>query len=141
MSNSPHTTSVHILGDCSHLDIFYLYRPFLLGEDEGEGARAIGGSREWAGEHWWFKLTHVCQRWRNLILGAASYLGLCLVCTGDTPVSDMLAHSPALPLVIDYSGDDDDADIAAEDEEAIILALERLSSEIASAVSGLRYPF
>ena len=37
----------------------------------------------------------------------------------------MLAHSPALPLVIDYSGDDDCADIAAEDEEAIILALEQ----------------
>ncbi|KAN0111868.1 hypothetical protein V8E52_008074 [Russula decolorans] len=34
----------------------------------------------------------------------------------------MLAHSPPLPLVIDYRDDDD---ITAEDEEAIILALEQ----------------
>jgi hypothetical protein len=35
----------------------------------------------------------------------------------------MLAHSPPLPLVIDYAGDD--RDISAEDEEGIILALEQ----------------
>ena len=46
-------------------------------------------------------------------------LGLCLVCTYGTPVADMLAHPPPLPLVIDYQG----TDITAEDEEAIILAL------------------
>ena len=125
MSNSPLTTSIHILDDYSLLNIFYLYRPFLLGEDEDEEARVAGGSMGWAGEHWWFKLTHVCQRWRNLILGAASYLGLCLVCTYGTPVSDMLAHSPPLPLIIDYYEDDDDADTTAEDEEAIVLALEQ----------------
>jgi hypothetical protein len=33
----------------------------------------------------------------------------------------MLAHSPPLPLVIDY----EDRDITAKDEEAIILALEQ----------------
>jgi hypothetical protein len=37
----------------------------------------------------------------------------------------MLAHSPPLPLVIDYSGDDEDTVITAEDEEAILLALEQ----------------
>ena len=36
-------------------------------------------------------------------------------------MADMLAHSPALPLVIDY----EDTDITTEDEEAIILALEQ----------------
>ena len=125
MSNSPYTTSIHILDDYSLLNIFYLYRPFLLGEDEDDEDRLDGGSRGWAGEHWWFKLAHVCQRWRHLILGSASYLGLCLVCTYGTPLADMLAHSPPLPLVIDYGRDDDDEDIAAEDEEAIILALEQ----------------
>ena len=53
------------------------------------------------------------------MLGSASYLGLCLVCTHDIPVVDMLARSPPLPLVIDYNN----YDITAEDEEAIILAL------------------
>ena len=37
----------------------------------------------------------------------------------------MLAHSPPLPLVVEYFQDDDDADITAEDEEAILLALEQ----------------
>ena len=58
---------------------------------------------------------------RNLILGSASYLGLGLVCTYGMPVADMLAHSPPLPLVIDYER----TDVTAEDEEAIILALEQ----------------
>ena len=55
------------------------------------------------------------------MLRSTSYLGLCLVCTYGTPVADMLVYSPPLPLVIDYQG----ADITAEDEEAIILALEQ----------------
>jgi hypothetical protein len=56
------------------------------------------------------------QRWRNLILGSATYLGLCLVtwcaictdealvCTHGTPIADMLKHSSLspTPLVIDY---------------------------------------
>ncbi|KAI0276410.1 hypothetical protein BGY98DRAFT_986246, partial [Russula aff. rugulosa BPL654] len=52
------------------------------------------GRGYWVEERWWYRLAHVCQRWRNLILGSATYLGLCLVCTYGTPVADMLAHSP-----------------------------------------------
>ena len=118
--DSPHIASIHIVDDDSLLNIFRLYRPFLLGEDEDDEARLVGGSRGWAGEHWWFKLTHVCQRWRNLILGSATSLGLCLVCTIGTPVADMLAHSPPFPLVIDFF----QHDITAEDEEGIFLALD-----------------
>ena len=91
-----------------------------MGEDQNVNIRLQGGG-EWAGERWWYGLAHVCQRWRNIILGSASYLGLCLVCTYGTPVADMLAHSPPLPLVIDYPDDD----ITAKDEEAIMLALEQ----------------
>jgi hypothetical protein len=78
------------------------------------------GGRVWRRERWWYKLAQVCHRWRNLILGSTSYLGLCLVCTHGTPVADMLAHSPPLPLVIDYA--DNDRDVTTEEEE-IILAL------------------
>jgi hypothetical protein len=116
-------TSIHILDDYSLLNIFYLYRPFLLGEEDNDVSIRFGGGVTWVGEHWWYRLAHVCQRWRNLILGSASYLGLCLVCTYGTPLADMLAHSPPLPLVIDYSDDGEDTVITAEDEEAIILAL------------------
>ena len=59
--------------------------------------------------------------------GDASYSGrhpfwVCLVCTTGTPVADMLAHSPPLPLAIDY--DDRDCDITVE-EEGIVLFLEQ----------------
>ena len=102
--------------------MFYLYRPFFLGENERGLSHLRGGSEQWDRGRWWYQLTHVCQRWRNLILGSASYLGLSLVCTNGTPVGNMLAHSPPLPLTIDYIGENG---ITAEDEEGILLALEQ----------------
>jgi hypothetical protein len=122
MENSRRTASIHILDDDSLIHVFCLYRPFLLGEDEDDNARLFGGFRPggWANGRWWYNLAHVCRRWRNVILGSASYLGVSLVCTYGTPVADMLAHSPPLPLVIDYP--DEDLDIT-EDEEGAILAL------------------
>jgi len=56
------------------------------------------------------------------MLGSASYLGLSLVCTSGTPVASMLAHSPPLPLTVDYHGKDG---ITAEDEEGLMLALDQ----------------
>jgi hypothetical protein len=123
-SNSPHTAWIHILDDDSLLDIFYLYRPPIFDGDESDQVRAFGG-RKWDRERWWHKLAQVCQRWRNLLLGSASYLGLCLVCTWGTPVADMLTHSPSLPLVIDYDDENRYITWPAEEEERIILALKQ----------------
>ena len=117
MGDSPPTPSIHFLDDDSLLNVFYLYRPAIFDGDESDEF-CIQGGRDWDREQWWYKPAQVCRRWRNLILGSASYLRLCLVCKYDTPVMDMLAHSPALPLIIDYFGD-----ITAEDEEGIVLAL------------------
>ena len=66
-------------------------------------------------------VVHVCQRWGNIILGLAYYLDLCLVCTFRTPIGDMLAHSPSLPLIIDQKGTD--GTFVAE--EGVVLALNR----------------
>jgi hypothetical protein len=122
MGNSPLTASVHILDDDSLLHVFYLYRPFLFGEDENDLARLHGGDGGWVRGRWWYKLSHVCQRWRKVILGSATYLGVSLVCTYGTPVADMLAHSPPLPLAIDYDYGHHDM---TEDEEGAILALKQ----------------
>jgi hypothetical protein len=100
--------------------VFYLYRPPLSREDEDDTARAFGGVWRRVRGRWWYKLAHVCQRWRNIILGSASYLGVSLVCKNGTPVADMLAHSPPLPLDIDYFDN-----ITTEDEEGTILALKQ----------------
>jgi hypothetical protein len=111
-----------VLDDHSLLNIFHLYRPFFLGENGGDYGRLYGGDELWVQGRWWYRLSHVCQRWRNLTLGSASYLRLSLVCTNGTSVENMLAHSPPLPLTVDYCGDDG---ITAEDEEGILLALEQ----------------
>ena len=120
--NSPHNPSIQVLDDDSILYIFYLYRPAMINGDDDDDVRIAGG-RGWDRERWWYKLAHVCQRWRKIILGSPSHLGLCLVCTHGTPVTDMLAYSPPLPIAIDYF--DEDWDITAEDEEGIMLALEQ----------------
>ena len=103
--------------------MFHLYRPFLLGEDEDDSSRLWGGRKLWVRGRWWYRLTHVYQRWKNIILGSASYLDLSLVCTYGTHVADMLAHSPPFPLVLDYIRKD--RDITTDDEEGIILALQQ----------------
>ena len=124
MGNRPcNTASIHILDDDSLLHVFYLHRPFLLGEDQDDNARLRGGDRGWVRGRWWYRLAHVCQRWRNVILGSASHLGLSLVCTYGTPVADMLEHQPPFPLVFDYFKAT--RDITTEDEEGIFLALKR----------------
>jgi hypothetical protein len=112
-----------MLDDDSLLNIFCIYRPFFLGEGENDFSPLRGGDKRWVvNGRWWYGLANVCQRWRNLILGSASYLRLSLVCTNSTPVQNMLAHSPPLPLTIDYSSD---YGITAEDEDGLLLALEK----------------
>ena len=121
--NSPHiAVPIHILDDDSLVNIFYLYRPIFIGEDGDDNERLHGGKQLWVQRRWWYRLAHVCQRWRNLILGSASYLRLSLVCTNGTPVANMLSHSPPLPLTVDYRSEDG---ITAEDEEGLLLALEQ----------------
>ena len=121
--NSLNVTSIHILDDDALLNVIYLYRPVLIDEHVDENAPLAEGWR------WWYKLAQVCQRWRNLTLRSSSYLGLCLVCTYDTPVADKLAHSPPLPLIIDYSGYSHcvvaESSYLAAEEKRMILALKQ----------------
>ena len=93
-----------------------------MNEDETNDDMVLLGGN-WDRERWWYKLTHVCRRWRYLILDSAHYLGLRLLCTYGTPVADMLAHSPPLPLIVDHFGLDD-YNITAEEEEGVLLALQ-----------------
>ena len=64
---------------------------------------------------------HICQRWQRLIFASASYLGICLVCTYSTPVADMLARLPVLPLIVDYA--DEACGLTVESEEGLWFAL------------------
>ena len=113
---------IHILNDDSLLNIFYHCRPVPLGDDEADDGGVLQRT-EPDRERWWYKLAQVCRRWRFLAFASAYRLDICLVCTYGTPVAEMVAYSPSLPLAIDYV--DQDREIAQEDEEGILFALQR----------------
>ena len=119
MYNRPHIPSIHILDNDSLLRIFFFSRLVLFAEDEVNYLFDLH-REECVHGRWWYKLIHVCRRWRYLVFASASHLRLCLICTYGTPVADMLAYSPPLPLIVDYRT----REFAAEDEEGIILALQ-----------------
>ncbi|KAH9955678.1 hypothetical protein BC827DRAFT_1271476 [Russula dissimulans] len=128
-------TFIHILDDDSLLNIFRLYRPALWDKDEDDDYVILRGGH-WSRERWWYKLVHVCRRWRYLILGSAPYLDLCLVCTRGTPVAKMLLHSPSLPIVIDYL--DANCPTTEEDDVGIMLVLEQHRDRVRRIGIGTR---
>jgi hypothetical protein len=112
---------IHILDNDSLLKIFSLCRPALLDNNEEDAIEILGG-KKWNDERWWYRLVQVCRRWRYLVLESASLLGLSLLCTYGTPIADVLAQSPPLPLILDYCDLYDY--ITADDEVGIMSALE-----------------
>ena len=121
MGNRSPSTSLHFLDDDSILNILHFCRPVLLDEHVDDDAQILQGG-EWGRERWWYKLAQVCRRWRYLILGSTSRLRLCLLCTHNTPIADMLTHSPPLPLVIDHMEPGEGRTV--ENEEGMLLALQ-----------------
>jgi hypothetical protein len=51
----------------------------------------------------WYKLCHVCRRWRHLIYEHAFHLGIAIRCTNGAPRVDKLDHLPSLPLCVYYN--------------------------------------
>ena len=96
------------------LEIFDWYRLYETVSDEDQ---------DWNLERWWYKLIHVCRKWRHLILSSPDRLELHLVCTYGIPVEDMLSHSPPLPLIIYYP--EIPGEISAADEGNAIFALQQ----------------
>jgi len=115
------STSIHVLDDDSLLNIFRCYR--LIAFDSDNGMDSTIRMFKWDRERWWYKLVQVCRRWRYLILGSASYLRLCLVCTLGTPVADMLESSPPLPLVVSYNNPH--RPLTAGEEKGLLFALQQ----------------
>jgi len=115
---------IHMLDDDSLLYMFSVCRSVLLYRNEVVNIdnMHIPLIEDWSHECWWYKLTHVCRRWRDLILGSASHLGLCLYCTYGTPIANMLERSPPLPLIIDLMGKS--REITTKDKVGIMLALQ-----------------
>jgi hypothetical protein len=102
--------------------IFYLCRLDPIDHEE-VGNERNSETKERVRERWWYSLAHVCWRWRRILLASASHLDLHLVCTYGTPVADMLAYSPLLPIIIDYTNER--RKMTPQDEDGILLALRR----------------
>jgi hypothetical protein len=114
---------IHTIDDNSLLRVFWFFRAVMVDEDEPRDNRFLEGwNRNQELERWWYKLAHVCRRWRCLILASASHLNLCLVISRSTPVADMLTNSPPFPLIINYPMTQ--GFMYEGDEDIIILALE-----------------
>jgi hypothetical protein len=89
----------------------------------------------------WRKISHVCRRWRHLILSSAFHLGLQILCTHGTPIVDKLNHLPPIPLVIEYTWTDvlADSTISVQDGIGICHAL-RLHNRVRSVKIFLPRP-
>ena len=118
-NDAPITTINTLSGDLL-LKIFYHSRPVLLDEDSADDDDTLE-ARKWDSERWWYKLAHVCRKWRDLVLASAPHMGLSIVCSYGTLVADILAHSPSLPLIIDYG--DEHREVTLGDELGILCAL------------------
>ncbi|KAI0256422.1 hypothetical protein BJV78DRAFT_464840 [Lactifluus subvellereus] len=58
---------------------------------------------DWNGKDGWFKLAHVCQNWRRIVLASPSHLHLQLVFTPHMPTSAIVpGRLPPLPILINY---------------------------------------
>ena len=75
-----------------------------------------------ASPQFWYTLTHVCQKWRQIIFESPLGLRLRLHCTYGTPVSKSLGYWPPFPLVVNYGKTHRPP--TPEDEDNIMAALE-----------------
>ena len=73
----------------------------------------------------WCTLAHVCKRWEKLILASSRRLNVQLRCTFGTHAEDLIAYSPALPLVLDYHSRHDEK-WTYVDMDSVIVALHQL---------------
>ncbi|KAI0258185.1 hypothetical protein BC834DRAFT_975407 [Gloeopeniophorella convolvens] len=85
--------TIHSLPDEALLEIFAFHRLLVL-DDPPSWRRAP-----------WYRLVpaHVCHRWRQVITASPKLLELHILCDWGWPVADILRHSPAFPILIDYS--------------------------------------
>ena len=69
----------------------------------------------------WYKLVHVCRKWRDVVFGSPGRLDLRLYCNEKTPVRKMLEVWPPLPIVIRVHayGPDDDSDNPMNMDEVV----------------------
>jgi hypothetical protein len=93
-----------------------------------------------ASPSFWFRLAHVCRKWRQIIFASPLGLRLRLHCAYGTPVLKNLDDWPPFPLVLNYGGFPMLPPPSPEDEDNIMAALKhshRVSSISLTVSSSL----
>ena len=94
----------------------------------------------------WHTLVHVCRQWRTIVLGSPRRLGLRLLCTDRTPVKEMLAIWPPLPIVVQIFSKEtrmDNIVVALEHNERIceIVFFNVTKSQMKQVLAAVQQPF
>ena len=95
----------------------------------------------------WYTLVHVCQKWRDVVLGSPRRLDLRLFCNNSTPVRETLDVWPLLPIIV-WGEDDakwgvDNINAALEHNDRIcqLVLFKISSSQMEKVLAGMQQPF
>ncbi|KAI0258866.1 hypothetical protein BC834DRAFT_909369 [Gloeopeniophorella convolvens] len=117
------STAIDSLPDELLLELFSAYR--------------LDDRYTWTDGYGWVPLTHVCRKWRGVILASAVRLNLGLLCGNGTPVADLLERwPPDLPLCLRYDSSRH-APMSVQDEEVMFLALQHCDRVRSMVFNGL----
>ena len=85
----------------------------------------LSSGNDWSHPRGWYRLVHVCQRWRLTVLASSLRLHLRLRCTFKKQVEDMITYSPPFPLILNYNPSDGKT-WTTQDEDGALFALQHL---------------
>jgi hypothetical protein len=98
--------TINILPDDLLLRIFHFVRVTHLHGLEDDPVISLDGLEDvdpvWR-LPWWYRLIHVCQKWRSVVFAAPNFLNLRLVCGPRTRV-ELTGIWPPLPIIIRMHG-------------------------------------
>jgi hypothetical protein len=125
--------TIDVLPDVALLEIFDCYVNQVREEGELFNTQA------------WDTLVHVCRKWRAIVLESPRRLDLRLLCTAKTPVKEMLAVWPPLPIVIWHFGQPTQMDniiVALEHNDRVCqIHLDITNSQWKEVLAAMQQPF
>jgi hypothetical protein len=126
--------TIDVLPDVALLKIFDCYVD--QARDEDEDSPEIEA---------WHALVHVCRKWRSVVFGSPHRLNLRTFCTEHTPVREMLAVWPPLPIVLRQFGtrriDNIIAVLEHNDRVCEITLLDVRSLELEGVLAPMQKPY
>jgi hypothetical protein len=107
-----HAITINILSDYVLLEIFDSYRD--QKDYNSDNTPFIPAWR-------WYRLAHVCRRWREVVFGSPRRLDLQIFCTNGTPVRENLDIWPTFPISVLYTNPET---FTPHDKDSLFAALE-----------------